>query len=180
MAISNINSLSLAGAGAPGLSLITSGTMTAAASISFNNCFTSTYDQYQIVIAGMVGSTAIDLGMRLRAAAVDASGANYAYAWSGGGPAPADSARAVSQTRMIIGPNVGTGRTDMSFTVYGPALASATGWTGFMNRDGGNTAYSVVGGHTVTTAYDGFTLLTSSGTVTTPTNGIRVYGYKNI
>jgi hypothetical protein len=65
-----------------------------------------------------------------------------------------------------------------SFDVMSPALANATGWLGVCMRAAGSTIEleSRVTGHATTSAFDGFSFLANTGTMT---GRLYVYGYAN-
>lgn len=159
--------------------LITAGSAT---SVSFNNVFTSTYDNYQIVIDGFtpsVANRAIDF--RLRVGGVDAAGAtDYPNAFLG------LTAAGVAANFTSTGINFGsTGLYNSSttipygasiLTVYNPARAVRT----FVNVHAqlfDAQLFHRTGSfqHNLATAYDGFTLF-SGNSITTLR--VRVYGYR--
>jgi hypothetical protein len=59
------------------LTLLDTTTFSAQSSVSFDDVFSATYDNYLIHIANTGSTTAVDVLMRLRAAGVDNSSANY-------------------------------------------------------------------------------------------------------
>lgn len=146
--------------------------------VSLNGCFSSTYDNYRIVMHIESANSNQDLRLRLRASGTDASGANY------------ENIALYSQVNSAVVGNVGgTGQTSgygWGFTPTGwkgagyidmcaPFLTQYTVW----NHTGGGGVYQVWGNslHKVTTSYDGFTIYSGSGNLTAGT--IRVYGYKD-
>lgn len=161
--------------------LITAGSAT---SVSFNNVFTSTYDNYQIVIDGFTPSV-VDRGLnfRLRVGGVDAAGAtDYPNAFLG------LTAAGAASNFTSTGDNYGsTGMFNSTTTipygssvmnVFNPAKAERT----FANVHAqlfATQLFHRTGSfyHNLTTAYDGFTLLLS-GTGNITTLRVRVYGYR--
>jgi hypothetical protein len=168
--------------GAPGIDLITTATATAAATVSVNNCFTATYDNYLVVVEFTSSSASGEWYLRLRASATDATTAYYsAFGFSSFG---ADSISGQGSTngtdKISVGFSNSTLGATASINVKAPAIARRTVFEFLSNNpvSSGNTRFGG-GVHSTATAYDGFTVYPASGTITTPTNGIRVYGLKN-
>ena len=160
--------------GLPGLTYITKLDFAAASSIIVNGCFTSTFDDYLILVEATASAGQV-LNMRLRAAGVDAA-TNYNYA-----TALMEAAYSGSQvpgaTQLWAG-RIGTAKGHIEISAAGPAVAAVTT---FMTRAHWDAAGAVRvelihGNHTTATAYDGFTLTPNVGTAT---GTVRVYGYKN-
>lgn len=170
---------------AAGLTLITSSTFSSVASVSVNNCFTSTYDNYRAILTFTALSADMSIRMRLRAAGADNSGANY------------DSQLLQQSATTVLGQqNAGTsGATQFAlFGTCGSAQPTATHWTldiispqltAYTKMNGAGLIYSTTGGtfsaisanlFNLTTSFDGFSLLTSTGTMS---GTVRVYGYRN-
>jgi len=161
--------------------LITAGSAT---SVSFNNVFTSTFDNYQVIIDSFRPSVADrGLNFRMRVGGVDAAGAtDYKNAFLG-----LTAAGATSNFTSTGQDNGSTGVFNSSTTVshgsatitfFNPARTERTNIqshaqlfaTQLFHRTG-----SVL--HDLATAYDGFTLLLSStGNITTLR--VRIYGYR--
>lgn len=161
--------------------LVSSGTAT---SVSFNNCFSSTYDNYRILIDGFQPQNAgRGLYMRMRVGGVDATGADGSSAYRGlytdgtsadlnlGGQTYMDTGIYNSLNSAAL--NSGT------FDVFNPNKVDRT----FINANSilFNGVYGARTGMiawTASTAYDGFTLyLSGTGNITTLR--VRVYGYRN-
>lgn len=157
-----------------GVSVSASGkvTFTAATSVSVNGCFSSTYDNY-LIVCQQAASTDANLLFRLRLAGTDATASNYVY----------QSLNALSTTvsgnrntygYTIIGTQGSTLRNGQHFYVYGPALAQPTAMRAVIASsyqsasitDGAST-------HSLSTAYDGFTVSMASGN---STGSLCVYG----
>jgi hypothetical protein len=159
-----------------GLTYITSSSFSASSAVNVNNCFTSTYDNYRVILT-VVGSTTVNLQLRMRVSAADATGANYTYQDLKADGATVAGARASSQTVGIIGYTVNTDPNAYSLDVYRPAIATPTairsvsvyGYTSATIWDNAIT-------HSLSTAYDGFSIIPSTGTIT---GTVRVYGYRN-
>ena len=165
----------------PGMVYITSGSASAASSLSINNCFSATYDNYRIVVAGLTSSTNTDILLRLRASGTDNStAANYKagryYIGSQITTAAGSSDGSSGLTYFYAADSQSTTTVTAVIDVTNPYAAIKTGYTAIAT---GWTTMISSGLMTVTTAYDGFSLVTSAGTLTVPTGGVRVYGYRN-
>jgi hypothetical protein len=167
--------LTAADMNAVGLWLVKTQTIgSAVTSVTVTNAFSSTYDNYRILIGGGVGSTNITLSLRLGASSTGYySIINYAD-------------YATNTTPKSVGDNNGAQWTyvgyaganylQASFDLINPNLAR---WTMLNNASWAATtvAGSINGAHQVATAYTDFTLGVNTGTLTGGT--IRVYGYRN-
>ena len=188
------NTWSYLAAPAPGLSLVTptsvagsgvtlSGgqvTFTAATTMSVNGCFTATYDNYQFVMTQSASSATNSIYMRLRVAGVDNSSSQYAYGFwdvSGSGSSGAVASNATTQFGLSLSSATNV-QTSIFATVTSPFIAQRTNVHQLSyGYDSANyVGRSGVGGVTVTTSYDGFTLFPSAGTFT---GTLRVYGLRN-
>ena len=145
---------------------------TAATTININGVFSATHDNYLIVYRN-TASASNEIQYRLRASGSDASGSNYTdqviYALNtlvGG-------ARRTSQTAGYFH-RTGTGNGGTHFYIYGPALAQPTA-----TRDVCASSRDTVSiqeyacTHSLSTAYDGITILPTVGNVT---GALCVYG----
>ena len=164
---------------AGGLQLITSQTFSAVSAVNVNNCFTATYSNYLIRIASTISTTGT-IQMRLRSSGTDNSSSNYYYHSH---TSDTSSQTTYSYTRSVglstffhIG-NV-NGVYDASVDMNSPNHSRAT--TVLYQSVGANATdmQEQAGGGlmSVTTSYDGFSIVPSAGTIT---GTIRVYGYKN-
>jgi hypothetical protein len=166
-----------------GLTLITAQTFTTASSINVNNCFSSTYQNYVVQIVVSNTSAASDAFMRLRASGTDASGNDYKWAalfnhsvTSTASGAASNSASAWSD--YFIGYD-SSGKVALTATVFRPYEAASTFITSQAVSSPLNAYmynYARSGVHSLTNAYDGFSLTVNSGTIT---GNLRVYGLAN-
>jgi hypothetical protein len=154
-------------------------TFSGASSVSLNSIFSSTYDNYKIVIETNA-STGTYLNFRLRLSGTDASGANYDWGFynvtDGGTPFALAGSGATSAS--VLRPSASF-RSMTSFTICNPAIARPTVSSGTLSyNDGSTKAVAGVMGHvhSLSTAYDGLTLFPASGTIT---GTVAVYGYKD-
>lgn len=163
------------------LSLLDDTDFSAAASVSVDGVFTATHQNYRIVVVGQTSTTAT-VELRLRAAGADDAGASdYAYARLS---QEADNSATLLEgdpayTGIVL-VNAQTGELDFhaAVDVFRPAATARTfvagvavAWPGAAST----TKVGVVGGQRAATdAFDGFTLLPSTGTFT---GSVRTYGY---
>ena len=158
-----------------GLVHINTTTFSAVSSVSFDNVFTSDYENYKIISVNN-NSDLVNVSIRMRASGTDASGANYdhyIFRGSGGGY---NSANSTGQTQQQLDPVSGQGRKYGVTEVFSPNVAIATGIMSTATNMA-TAGIGLIGGqHTLANAYDGFTVFSASGTIT---GTIRVYGYQN-
>lgn len=161
-----------------GLVLVSSTVFTTASTVNINNCFTSTYDNYRIVLEHK-GSAVQQISMRMRVGGTDNSSANYwnnrvfsqASAVSSSGPTSAD-------TSFLMTTEYETGVSSVSYDIYSPFKTYETSIAGigqFRYTSFYQHSFYKTGQMTVTTSYDGFSLISGNGTMT---GTIKVYGYK--
>jgi len=160
-----------------GLTLLNTTSFTGVTTAAVNNVFTSAYQNYQIVYDG-VSTTPAAFQFQLR---LGGTASTTTYVWSG------------TETTTSAGPTrqSGTGASAWKLgtltekfngviTVSAPAVASRTN---FISNNG---AYSAslnenwtsyfAGGHNTATAYDGFSIISTSANMT---GTVRTYGYRN-
>ena len=165
---------------ASGLTFITVSSFSAVSSVSLNNCFTTTYENYAIQYVSTANSANSNLTMRLRVGGTDATGATdyirqvmTAYSTS------IALATATGSSWQIGGLSTGTPQYASQLEIYSPFLAARTNMTSrSMGFEGAGSVWqSGADGfnHTQATSYDGFTVFPSSGTIT---GKIFVYGYQ--
>jgi hypothetical protein len=160
-------------------SVSTQGTVTfsGASSVSLNNAFNATYNNYKIFVNISSASTTDTFRLRLRASGTDNSSSNYVisgvvrYADNGTAAQGNTGTTSFQLGRFhttggwaecsIIDPFQTLETKYYSTGTRRPATTPEAEWSG------GNT--------TVTTSYDGFTVLASSGNIT---GSVSIYGYK--
>ena len=155
--------------------------LSAVASQSLNNVFSTTYTNYLLTINLSARSASGDFFARLRVGGSDASGASdYKYAFltrdtgssSGSGQSNGTSAWrfGYSESADLI---FNTG----NFDIYQPFVADKTYFGANGPRSGGGTTMAMetmAGVHMLSTSYDGITIYPTSGTIT---GTVSVYGY---
>lgn len=150
---------------------------------SINNCFSSDFDSYRVIVRSLQTNNNTDIFFRLRVGGVDqATGGNYYYAYNGLSSnnnnfnaygAGAD--QAYSGMVQVGASNVPI--MACSFDIHAPFLAQRTFGLGqaiaydaqFAHRSG-------MWEHNLTTSYDGISILTLSAA--TMTGSISIYGYR--
>ena len=164
--------------------LVASASFSAASTVNVDNVFTSSYRNYRVVIeiTATTGAAAQIISMQLRTGGTAATAANYFYARSGYNWAAATASADVGSggTYWFIPRSNGSGSiggaSSTSFTITSPRLAAPTWFTG-TSVDGSYAA--VIGGyHSLSTAYDGFNIATTTGG-TNITGVYRVYGLRD-
>lgn len=165
----------------PGLVLVAASSFSAVSSVSVDDCFTSEYDNYRVIVQTTAASSDGNTNMRLRAASTDASGSDYVWQQvlvQSATVAGAGSGGLVAQWRWDDHDISVTPTPTLAFDVISPGLAAKTLFTGAEVGVASNATFGFIfrsGYHNLTTAYDGLTLLASSGTIT---GSIYVYGYR--
>lgn len=153
-----------------GLSLITTQTIgTTVASVTVSDVFSSTYDNYHIVVSGGSASTGINIEMTLGATATGYY-SQLIYGLYGNTPLAAGAANTTKFTYAGVGYSGGLA---MSAFVGSPNLAKTTTIGAPVMGDGFGGNFN--GTLQNSTQYTAFTLTASNGTMTGGT--IFVYGY---
>ena len=158
-----------------GLTLINTTSFSAVASQSINDVFSSTYDNYKIIL-DITPSTGLDTRFRMRASGADDSTANYDQQVLRAADTVINGSRALNQTfgRFAQANTDNSGRVTCEFTLFAPNLAKFTYiHTIGMRTSGDITIENWHNIHSVATAFDGISILTSAGTIT---GTITVYG----
>jgi hypothetical protein len=160
---------------AQGLTLINTTSFSAVASQAINNVFSSTYDNY-CILTDLIGSTTLDLNIRLRVGGVDNSSAVYTRQYLFANNTTVSAGRATTNT-FWSGPLVNaTPRSASIIELFGPFLTRVTGGSGrSLSLYNGNPEMVFEEyGHNSATSFDGFSLIASTGTIT---GTVSVYGY---
>lgn len=160
----------------PGLELIKTQTVgSAVASVSVTNAFSSTYDNYRIVISGITPSATDSFRVMMgTGATTNHFGSMYYDLYTGGGTS---TLRVNNAGSFYVALNEGsTLSSSVTFDVMTPNIAQYT--QAFGNYSGRGYVGWFGALINTSTQYTGFTLLTDgAGTMTGGT--IRVYGYRN-
>lgn len=156
-------------------------TFTTVNSISLNGVFTSSNENYVIVLNFTRSGTGGNVTLRMRASGSDTTSGVYDYGiyYTYFGSASSGNNIGAAQTSFFIPPSSGAGAGTASIQVVKPQLAQRTQlMLSAVGEDNASLRLASVGGGTVvdTTQYDGFTLTSSTATMT---GTVRVYGYRN-
>ena len=149
----------------------------AVTSLSLNGVFTSDYDNYLMVVTHEFSTASILLQCRLRASGSDASGTDYTYQRLFAGATNVIGVRTTSATVANIGRSDDNGLlSGDSVHIYGPALAQPTAMRNVnVSGDGSASLEDSASTHSLSTAYDGITLIPNGGNMT---GTIHVFGYR--
>jgi hypothetical protein len=158
---------------ASGLTLITTTTFSAVSTFSINSCFSATYNNY-LIIGSTLASGLRDVEFRLRASGADSTTGYYGKDFQNYGGA------LVTKTNASAGFYQVANTTDqglVAVTIQNPFVAVKTSYFSNAIAGGGATFFCDQNSntHDVASAYDGFTILPTSGTMT---GTLTVYGYQ--
>lgn len=159
-----------------GMTLVHQQDVTASSTLSINNCFTSTYRNYQVMIAGLSTSNT-GMYFRYRSAGSDnstASSYTTQYLFSDG---TSTTGLRAADGKGEIGASIST----LGFLIEAEISGVwAADYTTMVSKcsDGFNNARMrlQVGTHNQVASYDGITLFPGSGTWT---GIVRIYGFSN-
>ena len=150
----------------------------AAATLSLNGVFSSGYDNYMVVMWQYGGGASSYAGYyRLRSSGSDATGSNYTHQYLSANNTSVSGAR-TSSTTYGLGFSLGyDSELGSALYVYGPALAQPTA-----SRSAAMAAASLgvafedaASTHSLSTAYDGLTLIPGGDEIT---GRVAVYGMR--
>lgn len=167
---------------ASGLTLIDSTTFTSSSAININNVFTSTYTNYKIILNSDSHSYTTTLNMRMRVGGTDNSSSNYkwCYYYQQSSSSGVSTDQNNGTTEWHIGThNMDSPNSVVEMDIFYPQATAKTllRHTNIHQGDGSYVQIrNGVGGLTVNTSYDGFSILSAGGTMT---GKVRTYGYQN-
>lgn len=151
----------------------------ACTTVSLNNVFTSTYDNYMVTIRYEHASGAPASRMRLRGSGADATGSNYnKQYWAIDGVATGGALRQTAQAEWnhIGNPAAPTSTSGNAVYLYGPALARTTAVRSVcVSAYLGAYYLDAAGTHDLSTAYDGFTFYLATATMS---GNMRVFAFE--
>lgn len=159
----------------PGLVFISQTSILGSSGTAIPNCFSSTYDNYKIVISNYTASTASSLLMKLRSGSTNSDTGYYygglyrLFAGTGGGDVTGS-----NQVSWLVATGSTTPKCGAVLEMLNPNDAIHTTFTlTASNYD----AYFVSSGvHQVNTAYDSLYIYPGAGTFTAT---VRIYGYRD-
>lgn len=162
-----------------GLSLISTTSLSAVASQSFNDVFSATYDHYKIYFSFTPTNTTF-LRFRLRDAGADLTTSHYSnafYAVANAGALIA-TAQNTNETSALPTGIIASGRHQYIIDIFEPFASETTGASMRGNRnDGSGNMKSLFGGfqYNQNTSADGCTLYVDAGTIT---GSVTIFGVK--
>jgi hypothetical protein len=160
-----------------GLVYVTSTTFTGSSSVSVNDCFTSTYARYRLHFE-FHGSTATAANLRMRASGTDSSASYYLTGYYSTYSSTTLNGYALNNGAQIAIAQYGTTSANATASIAEimyPQLARNTSLQVNINDPAAIQQYTFYGLHAVASAYDGFTVFPSAGTIT---GSITVFGYR--
>lgn len=163
-----------------GLVRIQTGTFANPASaVSFDNAFSSSFDNYRIVWTVTASELDNTIVLRLRSGGSDNTTTNYVWTWlaeyMSGGSYGSSTSGGQTVTLGTVGYKYSSALNGGVIDIYGPLLSSKTSWTHQSSMATGALDSTRGGGAYVGTAsFDGFSLISQSGWMT---GTATVYGY---
>lgn len=151
-------------------------TFSAITSLSLNGVFTASYSNYVIVIGDSYTLDGQDVDFRLRASGTNATGANYSRQKLSADNSTISGFRYTNDT-IWANAFSGTQRNGSTTHLYGPFLSQPTAYRNItVGQYTGAEAViqDWVGTHSLSSSYDGFSLITTS--TYTLTGTLSVYG----
>lgn len=152
---------------------------TACSTLSLNGVFSADYDNYTIVMGHSNSVASQALNLRLRASGTDASGTDYVWQLLRADGTTIQGARFSSESSYRAGSVETNLRSGLICNIYGAFLSQPTAFrsVGAEADASGDDArvYDTAGTHSLSTSYDGCTILTSSGNLT---GRVCVYGMR--
>jgi hypothetical protein len=153
-------------------------TFSGASSVSLNDVFSTTYDNYKLVIK-LVATLDSRLDFRMRVSGADNSTSNYYKQSNISKDVAVAGAESLAQDKFI-GYGTNTSTTPILCDVFSPFIAEATAFLGWNHKV--ETLASThennfsSGIHNVASSFTGISLIAASGTIS---GTISVYGYKD-
>jgi hypothetical protein len=148
---------------------------TTCATLSLNDVFVASYSNYLVVCRLTTSATSTDIYARLRLAGTDASGASdYVNQYLTASSSSVGAGRITAFTQGWLSQSYAVQRTGFSAYFYGPDLAQPTAVRSSGASDESSARiFEAVWTHDLSTAYDGLTIYTSTGSMT---GLVTVYG----
>jgi len=154
--------------------LINKTDFSAASTITVDNCFSSTYKTYKIIIDFNL-SAAQDLYLRLRSNGTTATGSDYIFNWIRGFSTTLQTGTSGAQNYWQIHYYSASGNGWAEIIMHNPFETSVTGYTSTW-RSNQPALGLLAGTHGLTNSYNSFEFLPTGGTVT---GTVKVYGLRN-
>lgn len=164
-----------------GLTLITTAAFSGSSAVNINNCFTSTYTNYKIMLVEN-GSSNVGIFFRLRASGADNTSSNYSWGLVGinynNNAAYLEGINGSLQTAFKLGATGNSSQNAWTADIFQPQATALTSYFGIRLSDAASpNGYGLTtsGFSSVTTSYDGLTIYPSSGNIT---GTYWIYGYQ--
>lgn len=146
----------------------------AATSLSLDGVFSSTYDNYMIVVRGKNGTGAVEMRLRLRASGTDNTTASSYVSQALSATSTTVTAFRDTQSYAVFSYIYDTQRAGYTCYMFGPNLAQPTAMRVVSAADDTSArVYDNAMTHNQSTSYDGFTLYPGSSSLS---GEIAVYG----
>ena len=161
-----------------GLEFIDSRTITGTAEAIFENCFSATYRDYQVIVDITSGTANQEMNMQFRVGGTTASGADYYFGQFGvvsnGTASNTTTGGAAQQIPITFIP--ATQQNSTNYFIGQPFLTGYTMYSGDWMYDDGGTfiARRTIGRHRVSASYTGLRISTANNW----TGAVYVYGYR--
>jgi len=153
-------------------------TFSGASSVSLNGVFSSNYDYYKMTIDAKTASGSASISARLRTGGTDATAGNYNRQWLNAGGTSVSASNSVNATSWDIFVYTVDATVSYATNIEIANVAKALPTTAVLTHtrfyDSSIAFNGLAFGHTLSTAYDGITLITSASTIS---GTVRVYGY---
>jgi hypothetical protein len=169
----NLSGATLTGAG---IDLINTTTFSAASSVLINNCFSSNYDNYKILLRN-IGTASGSINAQFRSGGTTYSSSTYRWQVYYSDYTSTTVAASGSNAGTFFQVGYATTSTEITvsdMTVYGPFLIGRTGFT--ESLFGTTSAFAAGGSVLADNSFDGIAITPVGGTIT---GSIRIYGYRN-
>jgi hypothetical protein len=164
---------------ASGFTLISTQTLSATSALNVNNCFSSTYKNYLILINLTTASANDYLNFKLRVSGTDSSTSYHGWFqrnFSTSGTQPTQISNVNNGTKHEVAGS--SQNMNAVLDVLNPFVAGRTGISSVANiwdtTNTRNVAETSQSQHSESTSYDGFSLIPDSGTLT---GTVSIYGY---
>jgi hypothetical protein len=164
-----------------GFVFINSSSFSASSTVNLDSVFSSTYNNYKIVLSATASVNGVSIGMRLRTGGTTNSSANYnqfQMISAGGNYYASSNSTGNTSWSEVYYCFSSMPRTSVFLEVYNPFETTYTAVTGIFPKvfSGAPELQTIALGTTVTTSYDGFSLIPASGNIT---GTVAVYGMRN-
>jgi len=160
-----------------GATLVASVPFSATSTVAVDNCFTSAYENYRVVIQFIIDTVASQTTIRLRSGGSAISTSTYQWEGSRSISAGIQRIQGTDGSGWTLGTGTGVAeRSFISMDLYNPALPALTGveYRGFA-YDGAKAGYTLQGQERANASRDGIQFVVAG----TMTGILRIYGYRN-